>query len=107
MLTPGHTTTNLSVFVPEDGVLYCGDCLTNLYQPNLDAGTLPDWEAWLHSLDRIAALNPNAIMPGHGPVATGEDVPRLIDSVRKVVESAIATAAPPRPWSRPSPPGAG
>jgi glyoxylase-like metal-dependent hydrolase (beta-lactamase superfamily II) len=106
VLTPGHTPTNLSVYVPGDGVLYCGDCLVNLYQPNLDAGTLPDWREWLNSLDRIDRLQPRAIMPGHGPVATGDEVPRLIESVRKVVESAIATTAPPA-YSRPSPPAAG
>ena len=43
VLTPGHTPSNLSVFVPEDGVLYCGDCLISGYLPNLDCGALPDW----------------------------------------------------------------
>jgi glyoxylase-like metal-dependent hydrolase (beta-lactamase superfamily II) len=106
VLTPGHTPTNLSVFIPEDRVLYCGDCLTNLYQPNLSCGTLADWREWLQSLERIAQLNPSAIVPGHGPVATAGDVPRLIDSVRKVIESAV-TAAPPESYSPPSPTGAG
>ena len=27
LLTPGHTPTNLSVWVPDDGVLFTGDCL--------------------------------------------------------------------------------
>jgi glyoxylase-like metal-dependent hydrolase (beta-lactamase superfamily II) len=106
VLTPGHTPTNLSVYVPGDEVLYCGDCLANLYHPNLDAGTLPDWREWLHSLDRIEELAPRAIVPGHGPVATGGDVPRLIESVRKVVESAIATAER-QACSPPSRPAAG
>jgi len=38
LLTPGHTPSNISIFVPGDGVLYCGDCLTNGYWPNLDCG---------------------------------------------------------------------
>jgi glyoxylase-like metal-dependent hydrolase (beta-lactamase superfamily II) len=90
VMTPGHTQTNLSVYVPSDRVLYCGDCLVNLYQPNLDAGTLPDWRNWLRSLDRIAALKPAAIVPGHGPVATGEEVPRLIESVRAIISAAVS-----------------
>ena len=61
LLTPGHTPTNLSVWVPEDGVLFTGDCLINGYLPNLDAGTPADWKLWLHSLDRISKLKPRAL----------------------------------------------
>ena len=31
LLTPGHTSSNISIYVPEDGVLFCGDCLTSGY----------------------------------------------------------------------------
>src|SRR5262249_1854338 len=44
LLTPGHTPTNLCVWVPEDRVLYTGDCLINQYIPNLDAGMPQDWK---------------------------------------------------------------
>jgi glyoxylase-like metal-dependent hydrolase (beta-lactamase superfamily II) len=71
-------------------VLFCGDCLTNLYLPNLDAGAAIDWQKWLHSLDLIEQLKPSVIMPGHGPISSGEDVGRLIESVRGVLEQAIA-----------------
>ena len=94
LLTPGHTPTNLSLFVPSDGVLYCGDCLTNGYVANLDFATPTEWRIWLTSLDRIASLHPGAIVPGHGPVAMGDGVPRLIDTVRKEIELAIATGCP-------------
>jgi glyoxylase-like metal-dependent hydrolase (beta-lactamase superfamily II) len=43
LLTPGHTPANLSVWVPEDRVLFAGDCLICQYLPNLDAGTPADW----------------------------------------------------------------
>ena len=91
LLTPGHTPTNVSVYVPGDGVIYCGDCLTHRYLPNLDCGGPLDWQQWLRSRDRIAALNPSAIMPGHGPVAAGDDVPRLIDTMRDILTDAIGT----------------
>ena len=77
LLTPGHTPSNISVYVPSDGVLFCGDCLVNGYLPNLDAGSVDDWRIWLNSLDRIAALAPRIVVPGHGPVATGDEVPRF------------------------------
>ena len=95
LLTPGHTPSNLSVYVPADGVLFCGDCLANGYVPNLDCGTKPDWQRWLESLDRLSRLDLRAIVPGHGPVAAGTAVPRLIESVRHELERAIATGISP------------
>ncbi len=100
ILTPGHTPTNLSVWVKQDRVLFCGDCLINLYLPNLDAGTAADWQKWLHSLDLIEQLKPSAIMPGHGPISTGDDIARLIEFVRSVLEQAIADGF--SPTSRPA-----
>ena len=90
LLTPGHTPTNLSVWVPKDEVLFAGDCLINGYLPNLDAGTPADWEIWLKSLDRITALRPRAVVAGHGPVAQGDEVGVVIDTVRKILEESIA-----------------
>jgi cyclase len=88
--TPGHTATNLSVWVPEDGVLYTGDCLISEYLPNLDAGTREDWQVWLASLERIEALKPTIIVAGHGPVARGAQVRAIVDIVRRVLEESIA-----------------
>jgi glyoxylase-like metal-dependent hydrolase (beta-lactamase superfamily II) len=90
LLTPGHTPTNLSVWVPEDGVLFTGDCLINGYLPNLDAGTRVDWEIWLKSLDRIATLQPRVVVAGHGPVAEGNEVGRVIETVRGILSDSIA-----------------
>ena len=100
ILTPGHTPTNLSVWIPADRILFCGDCLANLYLPNLDAGTASDWRQWLHSLNRIEQLQPAVLVPGHGPVAMAENVARLIESVRSVLEEAIADGF--SPTSRPA-----
>ena len=95
ILTPGHTPTNLSVWVPSDRVLFCGDCLISLYVPNLDAGGVPEWRDWLRSLDRIERLKPEAVVAGHGPVVAGEGVPKMIESMRTVVERAIASGFSP------------
>ena len=92
LLTPGHTPANLSVWVPGDGVVFCGDCLVNGYLPNLDGGT---WRQWLDSLERIAQLTPKAIVPGHGPVASGDGVGRLLETVRRHLEQSIATGLAP------------
>jgi glyoxylase-like metal-dependent hydrolase (beta-lactamase superfamily II) len=90
LLTPGHTATNISVWVPDDGVLFTGDCLINEYLPNLDAGAPADWRVWLESLKRIEALKPAVVVAGHGPVARGAEVQRIVDTVRRVLEESIA-----------------
>jgi glyoxylase-like metal-dependent hydrolase (beta-lactamase superfamily II) len=90
LLTPGHTSTNLSVWVPEDGVLFTGDCVIREYLPNLDAGTIADWQLWLKSLDRIEELKPGFLVGGHGPVSRGDEIPAALDSMRKVLRQSIA-----------------
>jgi glyoxylase-like metal-dependent hydrolase (beta-lactamase superfamily II) len=95
LMTPGHTPSNISVYVPSDGGLYTGDCLINGYLANLDAGSADDWREWLKSLDRIAALAPRIVVAGHGPVATGEEVPQMIERVREILQQSIDTGRSP------------
>ena len=90
LLTPGHTLTNLSVWAPEERVLFTGDCLISEYLPNLDAGTRTDWQVWLESLKRLEALKPAIVVAGHGPVVQGDEVPMMVDSVRRVLMESIA-----------------
>jgi glyoxylase-like metal-dependent hydrolase (beta-lactamase superfamily II) len=90
LLTPGHTPANLSVWAPEDRVLFTGDCLICQYLPNLDAGTPADWRVWLESLIRLEALHPAVVVAGHGPVARGDEVQVVVDTVRRVLEESIA-----------------
>jgi glyoxylase-like metal-dependent hydrolase (beta-lactamase superfamily II) len=89
LLTPGHTPANLSVWVAEDGVLYTGDLVVREYLPNLGSGTPPDWQLWLASLDRIEALHPSILVPGHGPIARGAEIQPALDAVRTVLRESI------------------
>ena len=93
--TPGHTPTNISIFAPIDSVLYCGDCLVNTYLPNLEDGTPEDWQTWLHSLDRLEALAPEIVVPGHGEVMRGPEITRELRRTRQVLKQAIATGKAP------------
>ncbi len=95
LLTPGHTPTNLSVWVPREGVLYTGDCVVREYLPNLDAGTLADWRLWIESIDRIQALKPEFLVPGHGPVTRSAEVQDALDSMRAVLREALRCGCSP------------
>jgi glyoxylase-like metal-dependent hydrolase (beta-lactamase superfamily II) len=86
--TPGHTASNLSVFCPEDGVLFAGDCVVAGYAPNLDDPGM-DREAWLESLDRLSSLHPVALVPGHGEVLTGNEVQEGIDRMKREIDDRL------------------
>jgi len=100
MLTPGHTQTNLSVWVPQERILYTGDCVVREYLPNLDASTPADWPVWLDSVDRIQALRPEFLVPGHGPVARAAEIPDTLDFMRNVLREAIDRGVSPTATER-------
>lgn len=95
IMTPGHTPTNLSVFVPSEGVVFTGDCIVSDYIPNLEAGTLDDWLSWEQSLDKLEKLGPVTIVPGHGEVLQGPRIFSEIARLREVLKLAGETGCPP------------
>ena len=93
--TPGHTATNVSVWIADDRVLYAGDCLVNGYLANLDAVGPAGWLTWLDSLEIVEQLDPKFVVCGHGPVARDGDVTRIIATVRRTLEAAIESGHSP------------
>jgi glyoxylase-like metal-dependent hydrolase (beta-lactamase superfamily II) len=81
--------------VASEGVLFTGDTVVEGYLPNLEAGGPPEWSAWLRALDRIAALAPAILVPGHGDVLRGPTVRAGVDRVRGVLDRALETGRPP------------
>jgi glyoxylase-like metal-dependent hydrolase (beta-lactamase superfamily II) len=66
-LGPAHTRGDNFIWVKQDGVLFGGDVITNRFFP-----ILPDADSsgkgWLTILDKLTALQPRMIVPGHGEV---------------------------------------
>ena len=89
LLTPGHTPTNISVYIPTDGVLFCGDCIVNDYFPNLTSGTKKDWQLWQRSLEKIRLLDPQTIIPGHGAIISQNKIAEKIAIIHDILEHAI------------------
>ena len=69
---PGHTGSDSVVSIPDAHVVFCGDMLWKGHIPNLiDAST----KAWVESLDAMQKdYGPPTWVPGHGGVATAQDV---------------------------------
>jgi glyoxylase-like metal-dependent hydrolase (beta-lactamase superfamily II) len=96
VLTPGHTPGNLSVYVPAERVLYAGDCLEPGHLPGLEEGDPDTWATWLCSLERIEALGPRVVVPGHGHALFGEAaISEEVARVRDVLREAMERGAPP------------
>ncbi|HWG08886.1 MAG TPA: MBL fold metallo-hydrolase [Solirubrobacteraceae bacterium] len=73
-LGPAHTQGDTIVHVPSERILYTGDILFSGAHPIAWAGPVSNWIA---ACDRILALDPVAIVPGHGPLSTVEQVREL------------------------------
>jgi glyoxylase-like metal-dependent hydrolase (beta-lactamase superfamily II) len=61
---PAHTQGDSIVHVPDARVVFAADVVFLESTPVMWAGPL---EHWLRALDTIAALDPEVIVPGHGP----------------------------------------
>lgn len=68
-LGPAHTTNDIFIWVPEKKVLFAGDVLWSGVTPFCLMGSI---EGSLRVLDRLRALEPEIIVPGHGQVGGPE-----------------------------------
>lgn len=78
--TPGHSADHLSFLIPDDGAVFTGDLILGQGSSMV---TYPEGDvaAYLRSLDRLAALEPRILFPGHwDPVA---DAMAKIDEYRR------------------------
>jgi cyclase len=62
---PAHTHGDLIVHVPDARVVFAADVAFIGSTPVMWAGPL---DGWLRALDAIEALEPEVVVPGHGPV---------------------------------------
>jgi glyoxylase-like metal-dependent hydrolase (beta-lactamase superfamily II) len=62
---PCHQVGDTIVYLPRERVLFAGDVIFRECTP---MGWTGSYEKWLANLDLIIALDPDVIVPGHGPV---------------------------------------
>ncbi len=62
--TPAHTTNDVVAWLPQDRVLFAGDLVFNGGTPFALSGSIA---GWLDVLDALGQLEPDVIVPGHGP----------------------------------------
>ncbi len=73
---PAHTRGDTMVYLPEERVLFAGDVLFTSGHPILWEGPAGNW---IRALERIEEMDPEVIVPGHGPITDKHGVARLKD----------------------------
>ncbi|MER5632054.1 MBL fold metallo-hydrolase [Streptomyces nitrosporeus] len=75
---PAHTANDVVAWVPERGVLFTGDVVWSGVTPYLLMGSVT---GSLAALERMRALRPAVVVPGHGPVGG----PELLDATESYI----------------------
>ena len=89
LFAPGETDDQQYVWLPEDGVVCCGD---NYYAawPNLSAlrgGSYRDVHQWILSLEILLSCKSVCLIPGHGEVLEGqENIKTVIQSYHDAID---------------------
>ncbi|MCA9538495.1 MAG: MBL fold metallo-hydrolase [Myxococcales bacterium] len=98
IFTPGHAPGHVCFIDAATGTIIVGDMVTRLGSILID---VDDGHVghYLHSLRRLRALAPSALLPSHGPVIGGpealidEYIAHRLDRERQVVQALAAGAA--------------
>ena len=90
-----HTNTDLTVFDAKTGTLWTGDLLFVERTPSIDG----DIKGWLAVLPELKSVSAKKIVPGHGPVITGEpdafaNEERYLSTLLADVRNSIKTGEP-------------
>ena len=85
-----HTEGDLVAWLPEEQVLFTGDLLFVGLTPLVFAGSV---DGALASLEWIADFGPDVVVPGHGPVATGTDLPGILAEHERYYRFVLEVAA--------------
>ncbi len=96
---PAHTPGDVVVHLPSEGVVFTGDILFHRCTPIGWQGTFANWIA---ALERIEALEPATVVPGHGPLSGVDglaDLREYLVYVQREARSGSTPGSP--PWMRP------
>lgn len=82
---PAHTTNDVYAWIPERRVLFTGDLVFSRVTPLALQGTIT---GWLAALEELRALEPEVVVPGHGPVGDASSIDDVSAYLRLVQELA-------------------
>jgi cyclase len=92
---PAHTTNDVTVWVPERGLLFAGDLVFNGGTPFVVMGSV---QGLIDTLLELARLDAQTVVPGHGPVCDSAVIaPQLayLHLVQERAREGVAAEDPP------------
>lgn len=91
-LGAGHTPSDLVVWLPKERIVAVGDLV--VWPVPLVGGPQSDVLAWPKTLEKVRALKPKAIMPGHGPILRDDSYLKSMESFFAAVTRAVRKLKP-------------
>lgn len=88
----GHTESDAVLWLADVGVLLAADLVVIDSHAWVGDGNVPSWRRILQLLED---LEPEVIVPGHGPVGTGDDIALVDAYLAKLLELAPGAPMPP------------
>ena len=86
-LGPAHTASDIFVLLPDDKILFTGDVALGKRAPYMQSPDV-DPKGWENTLARLAKLDVEKVVPGHGTVGTKQAIADSYGYVKKVNELA-------------------
>jgi cyclase len=86
-LGPAHTAGDIVVLLPEEKVLFTGDVVLATGAPYMQSADV-DPDGWEKILGRLAQLDVNKIVPGHGALGTKKAIDDTFGYIKKVEDVA-------------------
>ena len=83
----GHTSGDIVVWLPDEGILFAGDLVEAQAAPYMGDAHVTDWSTT--TLDRVAALGARQLVGGRGPVVRGDEVQAAIDDTRAFLHTTL------------------
>jgi cyclase len=82
MHLPGHTASNIGVYIPQERIVFVGDNFVNGWRDTLETGFPLEW---IESLKKIEALDVDFIVPGHGEIADKKKFHKFREYIQEVI----------------------
>jgi cyclase len=90
----GHTASDAVLWLADERILFTADLLFNGIHPWMGDG---DPDEWLRIIDDLLALDPAVVVPGHGPIATADELAALKTYIPQVQAAVVDLLAEPLP----------
>lgn len=71
---PGHTPSDIVLYLPDDKVIFTGDLVFNQNHPFLGNGEIGPWKMWLAYMNTLDILT---VVPGHGPLGNKDLIAQM------------------------------